>query len=40
MWVTMDADTPHSSGQASDEAIALASTLTAALGENKAESPN
>ena len=40
MWVTMEADTPHSSGQASDEAVALASTLTAALGENKAESPN
>lgn len=36
----MKADTPHSSVQASDEAVALASTLTAALGENKAELPN
>ena len=40
MWVIMEADTPHSSVQASDEAIALASTLTAALGENKVELPN
>ena len=36
----MEADTPHSSVQASDEAIALASTLTAALGQNKVELPN
>ena len=40
MWVIMEADTLYSSVQASDEAVALASTLTAALGEYKVELSN
>ena len=36
----MEADTLYSSVQASDEAVALASTLTAALGEYKVELSN